>query len=433
MARVRRPACATKVGAGDRLVQEQSRLDLPWDAQRAIVSGDDRKVPLADFVAALTEELEEARRRRAERGLGQGTLRRPAWTLVVSLALVLCACGGGGHRTTDRQLATNPTGHPTTTLAPVRHRATQERASGPPFRVGSITLDLEEPSDPSISDARTSSDFIRRLPTVVRYPAAGPPNGQDNPGAPPASNERTFPLLIFSQGYDMPPQAYSWLLRRWASAGFVVAAPAYPFTNPTTPGGPNEADIVNHPADLRFVIGTLRKKELLAGEPLSQEINPNEVAVIGHSDGGDVSLAVAAASCCRDRTVKAAVILSGSENRGFDDAYYTTGSVPLLVVQGSADTISPAGCSIDLYDQAPRPKYYVELIGAQHLQPYVDPGPDRSLVARAVLDFLARYLEGRSSGLAALARDGNAPPVARLIIGGTGPGPESYCPAAPAP
>jgi hypothetical protein len=72
----------------------------------------------------------------------------------------------------------------------------------------------------------------------------------------------------------------------------------------------------------------------------------------------------------------------------------------------------------------------VELIGAQHLQPYVDPGPDRSLVARVVLDFLARYLEGRSSGLAALGRDGNAPLVARLFTGATGPGSQTYCPAA---
>jgi predicted dienelactone hydrolase len=284
-----------------------------------------------------------------------------------------------------------------------------------------------------ISNARNSRTFIRRLPTVVRYPAAGPPNGQDNPGAPPTRTGGTFPLLIFSQGYDMPPQAYSWLLHRWASAGFVVAAPTYPYTNPAIPSGPHEADILNHPADLRFVIGTLRKREVSAGGPLAQEINPDEVAVIGHSDGGDVSLAVAAASCCRDRVVKAAVILSGSENRGLGGAYYTKGSVPLLVVQGSADTISPPGCSVELYDQAPRPKYYLELIGAQHLQPYVDPGPDRALVARAVVDFLRRYLEGRSSDLRSLVRDGSAPPVARLITGATGPGAEKYCPAAPVP
>jgi hypothetical protein len=73
------------------------------------------------------------------------------------------------------------------------------------------------------------------------------------------------------------------------------------------------------------------------------------------------------------------------------------------------------------------------LIGAQHLQPYIDPGPDRSLVARAVLDFLARYLVGRSSDLAALARDANKPPLAHLITRATVPEATTRCPAAPAP
>jgi predicted dienelactone hydrolase len=304
---------------------------------------------------------------------------------------------------------------------------------GPPFRVGSITLQLEEPSAPAISNARSAGSFVRRLPTVVRYPAAGRPNGRDNPGAPPDRTEGTFPLVVFSQGYDMPAQAYSWLLHAWASAGFVVAAPTYPYTDPTTPGGPNEGDIVHHPADLRFVIATLRKREVPAGGPLTQEINPAEIAVIGQSDGGDVSLAVASDSCCRDPLVKAAVILSGAELRSFGGSYYADGSVPLFVVQGTADTINPPGCSVELYDQAPRPKYYLDLIGAPHLPPYVTPGPDRTLVEKAVVDFLRYYLERRSSARAALARAGNQPSVASLSSRATGPGSEMYCPGAPSP
>jgi fermentation-respiration switch protein FrsA (DUF1100 family) len=131
--------------------------------------------------------------------------------------------------------------------------------------------------------------------------------------------------------------------------------------------------------------------------------------------------------------VKAAVILSGAELAAFGGAYYSAGSVPLLVVQGSADTINPPGCSVELYDQAPRPKYYLELIGAEHLPPYTVPGQDRSLVATAVLDFLGRYLQGRAAGIRKLARDGNAPPVARLVTRATGPGTETYCPGAPTP
>jgi predicted dienelactone hydrolase len=298
--------------------------------------------------------------------------------------------------------------------------------------VGSVTLELAEPSSPGIATGRTAGGAaIRTLPTVVRYPAIGAANGHDNPGATPAHASAPFPLIVFSQGYAMPAAAYSWLMHAWASAGYVVAAPTYPHTNPDSPGGPNESDIVNHPADLRFVIASLRRVDL--PESLTGLIDPTKVAVIGQSDGGDVSLAVAEGSCCRDRAVKAAVILSGAELEAFGGAYYTAGSVPLLAVQGSADTINPPGCSIELYDQALRPKYYLELIGAQHLQPYVDPGPDRTLVAKTVLDFLRRYLEGRPSGVQALARDGNAPAVARLITRATGPGTETYCPGAPAP
>lgn len=304
----------------------------------------------------------------------------------------------------------------------------------PPFRVGLVNFSLSEPSSAATATAHTASGApVRVLPTVVRYPAKGAANGRDDPGAQPARAAGPFPLLVFSQGYNMPPAAYSWLMRAWASAGYVVAAPTYPRTDPTSPGGPDEADIVNHPADLSFVIASLRGHDLAEAPSLNGLINPARVGVVGQSDGGDVSLAVAADSCCRDKAVKAAVILSGAELQAFGGSYYTAGSVPLLAVQGTADTINAPGCSVELYDQAPRPKYYLELIGAQHLQPYVDPGRDRALVARAVVDFLRRYLKGRSSGLQALARDTHASQVASLITGAAGPGAATYCPGAPAP
>jgi predicted dienelactone hydrolase len=365
------------------------------------------------------------------------SLMRPAWALAISLTvvLVLTGCGGSSQRTTRRGAAPHTTtARAETTAQSTDKNVSRKRASRPPFRVGSVTLTLNEPSSAAIATSRTpTGTSIRVLPTVVRYPAIGTRDGRANPGATPARAAGPFPLLVFSQGYDMPAAAYSWLMNVWASAGYVVAAPTYPRTNPNSPGGPDEADIVNHPADLRSVIASLRKPHIPGARAITGMIDPAKVAVIGQSDGGDVSLAVAAGSCCRDRAVKAAVILSGAELEAFGGRYYTTGSVPLLVVQGSVDTINPPGCSVELYDQAPRPKYYLELVGAQHLQPYVDPGRDRSLVAASVLDFLRRYLEGRASGVRKLARDGNAPPVATLIKRPTGPRAETYCPGAPAP
>jgi len=363
-------------------------------------------------------------------------LRPVVCAFAAALALLVAACGGGGQPSSSGRRHALSAARQTSTVA--RPRATRpsrrKPASRPPFRVGSVTFELREPSSPAIADTHMSNRVsVRLLPTVVRYPAVGRPNGQDNPGATPARAAGPFPLLVFSQGYAMPPRAYSWLLDAWTSAGYVVAAPTYPHTDPASPDGLAEADIVNHPADLRFVIATLRRRNVSSRGPLTHLINPAGVAVIGQSDGGDVSLAVAADSCCRDRLVKAAVILSGAELEAFGGSYYSAGSVPLLVVQGTADAINRPGCSIELYDQAPRPKYYLELIGAPHLAPYVDPGPDRTLVGRVVVDFLRRYLVARSSASGALRRDGNAPPVASLTTHLTAPGAEGYCPGAPAP
>ncbi len=348
---------------------------------------------------------------------------------LLMLGLVLAACGGGGH-TATRAAKAPARVHSTSHIA--RRTAPRRPAPRPPFRVGTLALDLSEPAAATIATGHTAVGApVRLLPTVVRYPAVGRPNGRENPAAAPARAAGPFPLIVFSQGYAMPPSAYSWLLDAWTSAGFIVAAPTYPHTDPNAPEGLNESDIVNHPADLRFVIAALRAPP--RAKPLRGLIDGSRVAIAGQSDGGDVTLAVAANSCCRDRAVKAAVILSGAELQAFGGSYYAAGSTPLLAVQGTADTINPPGCSAELYDQAPRPKYYLELIGSQHLQPYVDPGGVRALVAKAVVDFLERYLEAKPGAERALLRDGNAAVFARLSAAATAPGSEAYCPGAPAP
>ena len=249
---------------------------------------------------------------------------------------------------------------------------------------------LSEPSPAPIATGRTASGQpVRVLPTVVRYPIVSN-----------IASRVRFALVVFSQGFDEPAEAYSGLLDAWAQAGYVVAAPTYPFTDPTAPGGVNESDIVNHPADLRFVISALRTAAGDAHSPLHRVLDPRAVAVAGQSDGGDVSLAVAANSCCRDTAVKAAMILSGAELAAFGGMYYgRQRSVPLLVVQGADDTINLPGCSTQLYDHAPPPKYYLDMTGAQHLPPYIDPGPTRRGIELATIAFLNRFLKEQPAAL----------------------------------
>ena len=126
---------------------------------------------------------------------------------------------------------------------------------------------------------------------------------------------------------------------------------------------------MNHPAELRSVIADLTDGRQRSGTALSGLANKNEVGIAGQSDGGDVSLATADNTCCYDSTVKAVAVLSGAELSSFGGTYFVGLEVPLLVAQGTADTVNLPGCSAQLYDEAKGPKWYVDLLGTGHLVP----------------------------------------------------------------
>jgi dienelactone hydrolase len=266
------------------------------------------------------------------------------------------------------------------------------------------------------------------LATTVWYPASSPEGGvADRSGAP-------YPLLVFSQGYAVAPLQYQVLLTAWASAGFVVAAPTYPHTDASPPTYLDESDIVNHPAELRTVIGAVVAMAAQPGSALFGLVSSSEIGLAGQSDGGDVSLAVAADTCCRYPGVKAVAILSGAELSSFGGRYFGSPTVPgppLLVVQGSADTINPPACSVQIYDGAPPPKWYLDLIGAPHLTPYVDADGYETVVANVTTDFFDAELAQQPEALRAMVAGGDLPGFAQLSDGTTAPPPGGYCPGAP--
>jgi fermentation-respiration switch protein FrsA (DUF1100 family) len=286
-----------------------------------------------------------------------------------------------------------------------------------------------EPASAASATTRSSTGApARQLPTTLLYPAIGSPNGRENQGAEPDVAHGPYPLIVFSQGFDVSAASYAPLMDAWASAGYIVAAPTYPHTDPADPTGANQQDLINHPADLAHVV-----RSLLSAPPpsIASIIQPSEAAVAGQSDGGDVSLAVADNSCCRLGAVKAVAILSGAELASFGGTYYRSRGVPLFVVQGDNDTINPPACSAQLYNQAPAPKYYLDLIGAEHLPPYLDAGPDQTLVERTTVDFFNGYLKHSGSSLSALAKDGSAAGAARVTSSGLPPSVPGSCAGAP--
>jgi dienelactone hydrolase len=249
----------------------------------------------------------------------------------------------------------------------------------------------------------------RKLVTIVRYPAHGSPSDSDQFNATPLRSGGPYPLVIFGHGFAVTPGIYAPLLRAWARAGYVVAAPVFPLGNANAPGGPNENDLVNQPRDMSFLITGMLTA---GGQPsgfFGALIDPHRIAVSGQSDGGDTALSAADDSQFLDRRIGAAVILSGAEIPGVSGYDFPSPSPPLLAIQGLADPINPPQLTYTFFNAAPPPKYLLTLPGASHLGPYTGEQPQLGIVERVTIAFLGAYLKHSPGGLAGMAAAGNVP------------------------
>jgi dienelactone hydrolase len=217
----------------------------------------------------------------------------------------------------------------------------------------------------------------RPVTTHLWYPPAMEGNGP-------------WPLVVFGHGFATTPLRYERLLRAWARAGYLVAAPVFPLGNANAPGGPDENDIVNQPRDMSFVITQLLAASASAESPLHGLVDRKRIAVAGQSDGAETAFATAYERPWYDPRVRAALILSGAElGRNVRMLSHTA---PLLAVQGTADRINPPVYSLDLFRKVGPPKFLLLLHRAGHLGPYTVPGPRLAAVERVSIAFLSHYL-----------------------------------------
>ncbi len=245
----------------------------------------------------------------------------------------------------------------------------------------------------------------RTFVTTVRYPAHGATGASDVLDARPRRHAGPYPLVIFGHGFGIAPSLYAALLDAWARAGYIVVAPVFQLGVMSAPGGPNEADLINWPADMRFVISQMLAAN--ARGPFSGLIERGRIAVTGQSDGGDTALALAFDPAERDRRVKAAVILSGAEIPELGPFAFPGSGPPLLATQGSADTINLPSATAMFFVLAPRPKFLLTLQGAAHLPPYETQQPYLGIVERVTIAFLNRYLKGKRAELPRMTSSGN--------------------------
>lgn len=344
--------------------------------------------------------------------------------LLAVSALVVAAAGASVAAVALTHHPAKPDGGPTTTTT-TQETTTTTRPRVTPigtYSVATTSLTVTVPGLPPTDD---------QLPTTIWYPVEKGPSSRRHHGS------HGFPLLVFSEGYGQPVSSYSALIADWASAGFVVAGPTYPHTAPSEPTSLDRSpsELGHHPTDLRAVITAVLAAGRGGSAVLAGKIDPAQIGVVGHSDGGDVSLAVADNSCCRDAAVKAAAILSGSEYKYFGGQYFapaTPKGPPLLVVQGSNDpTYNPPACSTQLYDAASAPKYYLDLLGATHLDPYEDTTAWENVVANVTTDFFDAELAGEKTALTTMSTSGTVAHVAQLTEGTSAPPATGDCPTAP--
>jgi dienelactone hydrolase len=229
----------------------------------------------------------------------------------------------------------------------------------------------------------------RRVPRPVTTDLWYPPRG-DGP----------WPLVVFGHGFGTTPLRYRRLLRAWAAAGYLVAAPVFPLENAYAPGGPDESDLVNQPRDMSFVITRLLAASASGTSPLHGLVEPSRIAVAGQSDGAMTAFATAYEKPWRDRRVRAAVVLSGAElGRHVPLARH---AAPLLAMQGTADHVNDPKYTRQLFRAVARPKFLLLLRHAGHLGPYTKPGSRLAGVERVSIAFLNHYL--RRGRLGAIAR-----------------------------
>lgn len=356
---------------------------------------------------AHQRERERRRRQLARRravALGSTLIGAAAIAALIAFVVVPALSSEGhvnrrGHRTTVEATSSSTTAPP---------------PPGPPFAVGVRTMRFVDSSRTvHYADGATGP---RVLNTEVRYPASGNGGERAVPDASPQQASGPFPLIVFGHGFELLPVDYWRLMNAWARAGYVVAAPIFPGENHDAPGGPDENDLVNQPEDMKFVISQMQAAGRAPSGPFSGLIDTAEIAVAGHSDGGDTALAVAydESEGIRDPEVKAAVILSGAEIPFLPAIAFPGGGPPLLAMQGTADVVNHPAETATYFQAASTPKYLLQLFGAEHLSPYTVQEPQLRIVERVSVDFLNRYLKQRAGSLAAMGAAGNVPRVAAL-------------------
>ena len=297
----------------------------------------------------------------------------PARRVLFAAALLLgSACGDD-----PPEPAAAPGGTTTTTRE-------SETRTEVPLEVEVVTATFVDTSRPTAAGAETPSSDVRTLVTPLAHPTSGGP----------------YPLIVLSHGLTGHPDEFTDTVPMWAADGFVVASPAFPLTNREVPGaGANVGDVVNQPGDVSFVIDEVLAANEDPGSDLYGLVDPDAIGVVGHSLGGATTWAVSFNTATRDPRIDSTVIFAGLTIDMPGGRFELGSGLPLLVLHGDVDPI-PMDSDLAAYEQATTPKWFVTLLGGDHVPPFTDiASVHDELVTETLLDFWHGTLDGDAAAL----------------------------------
>ena len=222
----------------------------------------------------------------------------------------------------------------------------------------------------------------RTLPVMLLVP--------DGPGP--------FPLFEFSHGVRGTGPNLEGFLTPIAEAGYVVAAPTFPLTS-----GPEGTifDYVNQPGDVYFVIDEVIKMSADAADPLHGLVDPERIALGGHSLGAMTTYGAGYNSCCAQERIDGVILLSAVEAPFPNGDYSVLPPTPLLLAHGAMDNTISVDGSDKIYPLATGPTMYLRFPDGTHSSILRDDAQSE-LLRQAITAWLDKWLLDDSAGLDAL-------------------------------